>query len=190
MKKSIRIALMLFISVAFMTSCCDEGTYQITITGLESEILEKDGNTLSPFDLQNTIAKEDFVISVRFEENEVLISKNSFQKKKSDAEVLNAAVVPCGDATFVYTNKIQSVKVEILDSNNGNARIDITDQLKIFGSNESLTDYVAENKDWLRDFLIDFSDTSNIPNRIEYDVQITLDDGLVVSSAGGIINFN
>ncbi len=189
MKKTINVIFIL-LTVFIISSCCDEETYEVTTTGLESEVLLKDGNTLSPFDLHNQIDKEDFVISARFEENQVLVSSNSLQKKKSDVEVKNAAVIPCSDATFIYTNKIQSIKVEILDFNNGNTRIDITNQVKIFGSNQSLTDYVVENKDWLRDFLIDFSDTTNIPNRIEYDIQATLDDGLIVSAAGGVINFN
>jgi hypothetical protein len=90
----------------------------------------------------------------------------------------------------VFKNRIERIKVEVLDSNTNNERIDITNQVVIQGTRQSIAEYLSDNNPGLRGFLIELSDTRNIPDRIEYFIEATLDDGLRISSTGGIINFN
>ena len=113
----------------------------------------------------------------------------NFEQIKTDVKVLKAAVVPCGDDEFIYSNKIESVKVEILNLNN-NERIDITNQLVVLGTAESISEYIPANSPGTRDYLMRLSDTSNIPNQIDYLIEATLNDGSKISSTGGTINFN
>lgn len=173
-----------------LMGCCADETYEVTITGLETRAYTIEGNQFLDVSEQTPVNKEDLVISVSFDEDEILISNNSYQKRESKVDVFESAVVPCGDATFIYTNRLETIRVEVVDVDNANARIDITNQLRIVGTDQSLVDYISENKEWLRDFLIEFDDTTNIPNRIRYDIEVTLDDNSILNSSGGIINFN
>jgi hypothetical protein len=58
------------------------------------------------------------------------------------------------------------------------------------GTDSSLSEAIAQSEGLLTDFLIGFSDTSNIPDRIVYVIESTLDDGTVLESRDGIISFN
>lgn len=185
-KMNIRNIVLLMLLAQLIIGCCDTNTYEVTISGLESRALIFDGNNPIVVDEQSPIDKEDLVIELLIAEFESIASS---EQNRTDATVSKAAVVPCGDDEFIYLNKIDSVKVEILNSNN-NERIDITNQLFVMGTNESISEYIPENSPGTRDFLMKLSNTSNIPNRIEYVIEATLDVGTKISSTGGIINFN
>lgn len=188
MKTNRNVLLLLFL-IQLITSCCNEDTYEVTITGLESRPLIVDGNNFIEFDDQTPIDKEDLIIDVLINEVEKIASSRLYKRNHRNSKVLEAAIVPCGDQIVVYKNKLESIKVEILDVNNDNERIDITNQLVIQGSQISISEYISENNQGIRSFFIAFSDTNNIPDRIEYIIEATLDDGLTISSSGGIINF-
>lgn len=155
---------------------------------MESSAWILDDNNIIQFDQQNPIDKEDLIIEVLFTNFEEIIL-NDYDTKQ-DVNVSKAAIVPCSDPVLIFGNQIESVKVEIFDSNNNNTKIDITNQMVILRSEESIAAYISENNPDITDILIQFSDTTNIPDRITYRIEATLDDGLRISSTGGIINFN
>ena len=173
-----------------MISCCDQETFEITFTGIESRTFVEENNALVEFGQQDLIDKEDLVIAVDLLETQVLISEVRFQKKQSDVQVAQAAVVPCADPEITYANRLQSIIVEVIDVENGNTRIDVSDQILVRGFNQSLTEFITLNGLGISDFELIFSDTTNIPNRIEYVVEATFEDNSVFSVTGGIINFN
>lgn len=185
-KMNIRNLILLMLLSYLISGCCDSNTYEVTISGLESRALIFDGNNPVVVDEQSPIDKENLVIELLITELESIASS---KQNKPDVKVLKAAVIPCGDDEFIYSNKIDSIRVEILNSNN-NERIDITNQLFVIGTSESISEYIPENSPGTRDFLMKLSSTSNIPNQIEYVIEATLDDGTKVSSTSGIINFN
>lgn len=182
--------IFLFLGLITFYSCCNEETVEVTITGIETRALILDGNNLIDVDAQNSINKEDLIMEVQILETEVIASLNKFQKKSSDSNVLESAVVPCGDQIFIYKNRIESIRVDILDVDNNNQRIDVTNQLVIRGSQQTISEFLSENNEGLRDFYLMFADVSNIPGRIEYDINVTLSDGLTYSVTEGIINVN
>jgi hypothetical protein len=190
MKKITGNFFLLIFLMQMLISCCGEETYEITITGMESRALISDGLNFIAFDTQKPIDKEALIIEVLITEVEEITSTEPFKKKITAAPVLEAAVVPCEDQVVVFKNRIERIKVEVLDSNTNNERIDITNQVVIQGTRQSIAEYLSDNNPGLRGFLIELSDTRNIPDRIEYFIEATLDDGLRISSTGGIINFN
>lgn len=185
------LALFMF-AMSLMTACCNTDTYEITITDMESRPLVVDPNTgfAVEFDLQNPIDKEALLLEIRFIEFERITSNNSLSKDRNEQQVLDAAVVPCEDQIVVYNNRVLSMKVEVLDPDNQNVRTDITDQVVIEGSQTLLSDYIAQNGPDLGRLVIELSDTANIPDRISYVVEAVLDDGITITTSGGIINFN
>ncbi len=173
-----------------MIACCREETYEVIITGIESRVLTLDGVNFIEYDMQTPIDKEDLIIEITLNEVERIASSEHFKNKKTDAQVLKAAVVPCGDQIVIYKNRLESVKVEVLDSDNNDARIDITSQVIIQGTQKSISEYISENNPGIRGFLIELSDISNIPDRIEYEIEATLNDGTKINASNGIIAFN
>ncbi len=191
MMNKIKKALLFPILISLMTACCPVETIEIFITDMETRALILDGINYVEFDQENPIDKEDLIIEVAFIEDEFIVSNTPLQKSTEDLEVLEAAVVPCGEDELVFKSSIESLRVEVLDPDNENVRTDITNQLVMQGeSQQSIPDYISENNPGIRNLLFELSDTSNIPNRIIYDVEVTLDDGLQLNSSGGIISFN
>jgi hypothetical protein len=173
-----------------MIACCSEPTYEITIIGIESRALISDGINVMEFDKQNSIDKDEFTIEIDIIEQEKIVLSETGNHKGGDRKVLKAAVVPCADQVLIYKNNIQSIKVEILDINKDNERIDITNQMVILGTQTSISQYISQNPQGLGGFLVQFSDTSSIPSRIEYVIEATLDDGTKINAMNGIITFN
>lgn len=190
MKKKISNAFLLMFMMQLMLACCPDKTKEVTINGVKSRALILDGINYVEFDKQNPINKEDLIIEIILTEAEKIASSELNKSREKDTKVLKAAVVPCGEQTVIYKNKLESVKVELLDIDNNNARIDITEQMVIQGTQQSIPTYIAENNPSLRGFLIEFSDTSNLPDRISYVIEATLDDGSKFSLTVGIIQFN
>jgi hypothetical protein len=181
----------MILMAALMISCCSESTYEITIIGIETRALVLDGGTnVIEFDKLNSIDKNDFIIEIDIIEQEKIVSSEFINHKNEDTEVLNAAVIPCEDQLLIYKNNIDSIKVEIFDVDNNNERIDITNQLVILDTQTSVSQYVSQQSQGIGDFLVQFSDTSNIPGRIEYTIEATLDDGSKIKAMNGVINFN
>lgn len=190
MKKKIQFVFFLIFGSQCMIACCDEETFEVRITGMESRALILDGINAVEVNSQNPIDKEDLILEASFIEVQELVTTGPSKQNKKEVEVMEAAVVPCSDPTFIYKNNIVSVKVEVLDVDNGNARTDITNQMVIQGTQLSIADYIAQSNPGIRNLLVQVADVTNIPNRIEYTIEATLDDGLILSSGGGIINFN
>jgi len=184
---AISIILMAFL----MISCCSEPTYEITIIGIETRALILDGgNHVIEFDKLNSIDKNEFIIEIDIIELEKIVSGEFIDHKNEDTKVLKAAVIPCADQVLIYKNNIDSIKVEILDVGNNNERIDVTNQLVILGTQTSISQYVSQQSQGIGDFLVQFSDTSNIPGRIEYVIEATLNYGTQIKAMNGTINFN
>lgn len=184
----IRNTILFILLTQLFVGCCDTNKIEINFSGLETRALVFDGINPVVVDEQNPIDKDDLVIELLINGSEEMASNQRFNKNKPDVKVLKAAVVPCGDDEFIYTNKIESVKVEILNSNN-NDRIDIINQLLVLGTDELISEYIPENSPGRSEFLMKLSDTSNIPDQIVYVIEATLNDGIKISSTGGIINF-
>lgn len=192
-KKSMKIRRILpvVLLAQLMMACCNEPTYLITITGIESRALIFDqDNQAIEFDSQNPIGKDELLIDIRFIEKEKIASIEFGSSKRRSDKIQRAAVVPCGDQIVIYNNNIESIKVEVFDPNNDFERIDVTDQLVIQGTQTSISDYITQNPQGSGGFLFEFSDTSNIPDRIEYLIEATLDDGTKISTQSGLILFN
>lgn len=185
-----RIVITIFLIALLMSGCCNEKTYEVTITGLESRAWIFDGISLTEFDIQNSINKEVLVIELDIIDVETIVSNELENNKNSKTKVLKAAVVPCEDQVVVFKNNIISIKVEILDVNNANERIDVTNQLVIQGSQTTIPQFIAENPQGISDLFVQFSDTSNLPDRMDYEIEATLDDGSTINTMNGTINFN
>jgi hypothetical protein len=173
-----------------MIACCSEPTYEITIIDIESRALILDGINVIEFDKQNSIDKDEFVIEIDIIEQEEIASSEFLNHKDGDTKVSRAAVVPCADQVLIYKNNIKSIKVEVLDVGTDNERIDITNQLVIVGTQTSISQYISQNPQGIGYFLVQFSDTSNIPGRIEYVIEANLDDGTIINAMNGVIIFN
>ncbi|MAD96360.1 MAG: hypothetical protein CMB99_03440 [Flavobacteriaceae bacterium] len=181
--------LLFFICIPLLTACCSEEVYRVSITGLQTRSLLLDGNRFVDFDKQNPIDKEDLLLEVTINELEEL-TLNERQEKLRKPRVQLAAVVPCPDPQFIYTHQIENVRVTLFDLDNNNNAIDVTSNIIIYGSQQSLADYISENPVGLRDLLLDFSNTTSLPNRMNYLVKATLDDGTTVEVTGDEISFN
>ena len=192
MRKKVLIVLALIYGVHFFASCCENKTYEWTITGVESRVLVIDGNSLSDYDFISSIDRDNLVLELSFsgtEERIAAIFRGEFNKLGFNSAY---ASIDCEDQTIKIKNRIVSLSVSILDANNNNERIDITGQVRVYGTQQSLPEYISDVPDLslYDELLIQIDNSNNIPDRIEYDIEATLDDGLVVSSSGGIINFN
>jgi hypothetical protein len=190
MKKTVRTLLLIFSIIPILFACCNEDTYEVTITGMESRALVLDGNNYKEFDVESPINKEDLLIEVLIIETERITSIEQSGESPKERKVVRAAVVPCGDQIVLFKNRIESFKVEITDPDNNSTSLDITEQLQVEGTDQSISEYIAENSPGIRGFLLEFSDISNIPDRIQYYLEATLDDGTKVSSEGRVVNFN
>jgi hypothetical protein len=157
---------------------------------MESRALVLDGNNYKEFDVESPINKEDLLIEVLIIETERITSIEQSGESPKERKVVRAAVVPCGDQIVLFKNRIESFKVEITDPDNNSTSLDITEQLQVEGTDQSISEYIAENSPGIRGFLLEFSDISNIPDRIQYYLEATLDDGTKVSSEGRVVNFN
>ena len=179
---------LLLVLCQFFVSCCNNNTYEVTISGIESRPLLFDNNIPVIVDEKNTINKEDLVFELIIKESELIVSNKSHIKEKS-LQVFEASVIPCGDNEFIYTNKIIDIKVEILDIET-NQTIDVTNRLVIYNSDQFITSYIKENSYGLRNYYFKFSDINDLPNKIEYNINVHLDDGNIFNSEGVTINFN
>ncbi len=178
------------ICIPLLTACCSQETYQVSITGLQTRSLLLEGNRFVDFNKQNQINKDDLLIEVLIDELEELTFKETQKEGLKQQKVQLAAVVPCPDPEFNYTNQIQNISVTIFDIDNNNNAIDVTNDVIIWGSQQSLTDYISENRVGIRDLLLDFSNTTSFPNRINYQVKASLNDGTTVEVTGDTIQFN
>lgn len=191
MKRLSPRTLALICATLWLTSCCNEDTYEVTITGVESRALVTNvNNSLVAFDPQDPINKEDLFIEIDFIEQEQIVSTQGLNKVGSDVPMLEAAVVPCEDQIVIYKNRVVSVKVEVLDVDNPNARIDVTDQLVVQNTQISIADYVLDSGPGLGGFVAEFTNTDNLPDSIAYEVAVTLDDGGTITASAGPIDFN
>ena len=190
MKRMIKKVLLVILVVPLVVACCNEETYEITISGLESRALIPQGTSFIEYDKQNSIDKDQLFIELRFTAIEDIVSGGRGRNKIAGPAVLQAAVVPCADQVLINKNRVESIKVEVLDADNNNEGLDVTDQMVVQGTDSSLSEVIAQSEGLLTDFLIGFSDTSNIPDRIVYVIEATLDDGTVLESSDGIISFN
>lgn len=190
MKRLVRKVLLVILVTPLSLACCDEETYEITISGLESRALVPQGTSFIEYDKQNSIDKDQLFIELRFTAIEDIVSGGRGRNKIAGPAVLQAAVVPCADQVLINKNRVESIKVEVLDAENNNEEFDVTDQMVVQGTDSSLSEVIAQSEGLLTDFLVGFSDTSNIPDRIVYVIEATLDDGTVLESSDGIISFN
>lgn len=189
MRDRIRNIILLTLVLQVLVACCRADTYEITITALDSRALILEGGNFVEVEEETTLDKEDLILELLVIEVEEIVL-NGFDKVDKEIQVLEAAVVPCEDQIVIFKNSIDSIKVEVLDADNNNSSIDVTDQLVILGTQQPLSEYIAENNPGIGDLLMEFSDTSNIPDRITYVIEATLDDGQIIRTTGGIINFN
>lgn len=191
MMKRLKTVLLFLFVLPLMTACCNGETLEVTITGVETRalILEENG-FFTEFDLQNPIDKEDLLIEITFTGIEEYTSIQGMEKKRTEDGVIEAAVVPCEDQVVIYKNSVESVRIDVIDLDNNNTRIDITDQVVIEGSQNSIADYINDFSPGLRVFAAELTDTSNLPDRIEYEIEAILDDGSRLTANSGTILFN
>ena len=190
MKRIIKMVLLVILVAPLAVACCNEETYEITISGLETRTLIPQGTSFIEYDKHNSIDKDELFIELNFTEIEDIVSGERGNNKITGPAVLQAAVVPCPDQVLIYTNRVERITVEVLDADNNNERLDVTDQMVVQGTEISLSEFIAQSEGLIGDFLIGLSDTANIPDRIIYTIEATLDDGAKLESSDGIINFN
>ena len=190
MKKKIKNLLLLSLLIICVSACCDTDTYELSISGVESRALIQQDNNFVEFDLQNPINREDFFIEIQLTETETIVNNTLSKQKESDITVLEAAVVPCEDQVLVYKNYLESIRVDLIDVDNGNTSMDITDQLLLAGTDQYLIDNITGAPPGVSGYLVDLSQVISIPDRISYSIEVTTDDGLVFTTTSGIIQFN
>ncbi len=190
--KKFKVVLIILFAIPLMTACCNEDTYELTITGVETRAFILDENNARyEFDRQDPIDKSDLILAIEFTEVEEITSNQVLDKERTGVRVMDAAVVPyCEDQVLIYKNSVERVKIEIIDTENNNTKMDITDQFVVIGSQVSISQYISENIPGLRGFEVTLTDIRNIPDRIEYEIEVTLDDGSQVLASGGEIRFN
>jgi hypothetical protein len=181
--------LVAILILPLLISCCDETTYILSITDLESRALVSQGSSTIEYDGQSTIDKEDFIIGVEVIIQENIASNEVNHTKGGRPQFVQAAVVPCEDQVFINTNTIETIKVELINVDD-NERVDVTNQVVIVGSQQPISEILSETDGRISDFQIEFSDLTGIPNHINYEIEAVLDDGSIISTRGGIVKFN
>lgn len=183
--------LILTISMTpLLIACCNEETYEVSISGMESRALVLDGIDFIAYEPESAINKEELLIEVLIKETEQITSTEETGNYLKESKVVKAAVVPCADQVLLFKNRIESLKVEIRDPENSSTTLDITDQLQVKETNQSITEYLSENSPGVRGFLLEFTDVSNIPDRMQYFLEATLDDGTQINTESEVILFN
>lgn len=119
------------------------------------------------------------------------IALNEESNVKTDRpEFIYAAKVPCEDYISINTNKIETIKLELIDIENNNERFEVTSQMQIVDSQISISEFISQTDGNISGFQIEFSDTTGIPNAIDYEIEASLDDGSTITTRGGVVRFN
>lgn len=192
MRQKVFIILALFYSVQFLISCCDEQSYEYTVTSASTRTLILDtsnGFSFIEVDDQQAIDKEDLIIEVLFEGNIVRVASIVQDARKVGMQSAYAAI-DCEDPFITYNNSVQSIEVIAIDVNN--VETDVTNDLVIQGSQQSIAEYISERfvisvSDGL---IVEFSDVSNLQSQATFKIRATLDDNTVIETTTNQVNFN
>lgn len=192
MRQKVFIILALFYSVQFLISCCDDKTYEYTITSVTTRTLQLDtsnGFSFLDVDDQQAIDKEDLIIEVLFQGNIVQVADVLYEVSKAGMQSTYAAI-DCEEPAIIYNNRVQSVEVIAIDVNN--LETDVTNDLVIQGSQQSIADYIAESFviSVADGFLVEFNDVTNLSSQAVFRIRATLDDNTVVQVTTNQVNFN
>lgn len=188
MRQKIIITLAFIYSIQFIISCCPNETFQNTITGVSSRTLILDGINYVEVTNQDTIDKEDLLLEILMQGNQVLSSV--FKDVKKIGFQSSYASIDCEDATIVYLNRVSGIEVIAIDLSD-NSEVDITNDLVADGTQQSLAEYILDNNPSVNDGLLaDFSNLSNLPSQGEFRIRVLLDDNTVVETTTNQVNFN
>jgi len=188
MRQKIVITLAFIYCIQFIISCCPNETYQNTITGVSSRTLILDGINYVEVTNQDTIDKEDLLLEILLQGNQVLSSVLKDVKKIGFQSTY--ASIDCEEATIVYLNRVAGIEVIAIDVND-NSEVDVTNDLVAEGTQQTLAEYILGNNPSVNDGLLaDFTDTSNLPSQAEFRIRLLLDDNTFVETTTNQVNFN
>jgi hypothetical protein len=192
MRQKVFIILALFYSVQLLISCCDEQSFEYTVTSASTRTLILDTNNGFSFievDDQQAIDKEDLIIEVLFQGNIVQVADVVHEMRKVGIQSTYAAI-DCEDPTIIYNNRVQSIEVIAIDVNN--LETDVTNDLVIQGSQQSIADYISESFviSVADGIIVEFNDVSNLQSQAVFRIRATLDDNTVIETTTNQVNFN
>lgn len=188
MKQKVIIVLALFYSIQMIVSCCPMETFEHVIRGATSRTLVLEENRFTEISGQDPINKEDLILEVLLQGDRLNISSLMHEFKKLGPQSAYAAI-DCEEPTIVFRNRLDRVEIFAVDINN--AEVDITGDLVMQGSDQSINEYVSENLLSIFDgFLVEFNNVDNLPAVASFKIQLFLDDGGVIEIETNAINFN
>ena len=192
MRQKVFIILTLFYSVQFLISCCDQKTYEYTVNSVATRTLQLDTNNGFSFllvDDQQSIDKEDLLIEVLFQGNIEQVASVVHEVSKAGMQSTYAAI-DCEDPAIIYNNRVESVEVIAIDVNN--LETDVTNDLVIYGSQQSIADFINDSYviSVTDGFLLEFNDVTNLSSQAVFRISATLDDNTVVTVTTNQVNFN
>lgn len=188
MRQKIVIILALFYSIQLIVSCCPEETIENTIRDVSFTPFILEDNRFVEVTESDMIDKEDLLLDIILRGDQINVASLKKELSKLGTQSAHASI-DCDDPTFIFKNRINSIEIFAVDTNN--ADTEITGDLVIMGSNQSITDYVSENLLTVFDsFSGDFSNTNNLPATASFRIELFLDDGMTVITETNQINFN
>lgn len=192
MRQKVFIILALFYSVQFLISCCNNQTLEYTVTGVTTRTLILDTNNGFSFieiSDQQAIDKEDLIIDIQFGGTSVEVA--GLLNEVGELGMQSAyAAIDCEDQTIVYNNRVQSVEITAIDVNN--VETDVTNDLVIQGSQQSIADYINESFviSVFDGIVVEFNDVTNLSSQAVFRIRATLDDNTIVETTTNQVNFN
>jgi hypothetical protein len=189
MKQKVVFILALFYSVQLIIACCPEETIENTIRDVSVRPFTLQDNTAVDVMPNDVIDKEALIMTISLEGDQIRIGSLFNEFQKIGPQSAYAAIDCFNDPIFVYKNNVERIEVIAVDTNN--AESDVTGDMVIFGSDQSIASYVSENQLTVLDrFEVEFSNTNNIPATASFKIQVFLDDGTVAVTETDIINFS
>jgi hypothetical protein len=192
MRQKVFIILALFYSVQFLISCCNNQTLEYTVTGVTTRTLILDTNNGFSFieiSDQQAIDKEDLIIDIQFGGTSIEVA--GLLNEVGELGMQSAyAAIDCEDQTIVYNNRVQSVEITAIDVNN--VETDVTNDLVIQGSQQSIADYINESFviSVFDGIVVEFNDVTNLSSQAVFRIRATLDDNTIVETTTNQVNFN
>ena len=188
MRQKVISILVLFYSIQLIIACCPNDVLQQTINSVFTRPLVLVGNRFVEVSSQEFIDKEDLLLEVVLDGNQINIGGLPKELKKFSFQSSYASI-DCDEPSIVYANRVSRIEILVVDTNN--AESDITSDFVIEESGQSIADYLSENTVGIFDgFLLDLENTDNVPDSASFKTRVFLDDGNMVVTETNRINFN
>lgn len=189
MKQKVFIVLALFYSIQLFIACCPDETYDYTIVDVDSRLLVLNDNQFVEVTEQDTINKEDLLISIQMEIDEVLVSEVWNELNKIGVQSSYASI-DCFGPTINYVNSIQNIEVFAVDENN--AEVEVSDDLLVQEVDTTIAEFLsfADSVSFQESFTLVFSDVTNLSTEATFRIRVSLSNNVIVETVTNKVNFN